>query len=381
MIRFEAVTKRYGDTVAVDALDLEAATGQITVLVGPSGCGKTTSLRMINRMIEPTSGRIWLDDRDTAKVRPAQLRRGIGYVIQHAGLFPHRTVVDNVATVPILLGQDRRQARVRARELLERVGLPAEMGDRYPAQLSGGQQQRVGVARALAADPPVMLMDEPFSAVDPVVRAQLQDEFLRLQGELGKTIVFVTHDIDEAIKLGDRVAVLRAGGKLAQVAAPAELLSHPADAFVAGFVGRDRGYRALGFTDAGTLPLDREAVAHLGDALVDTRGSAIDGWVLVVDRDERPQGWLAVGGLPEAALRGTVTPDLLNLGGTLADEAGTLRAVLDAALSSPSGRGVVVHADGTFAGTVTASQVLVRIEERGALVRRETIAARDPGSE
>jgi osmoprotectant transport system ATP-binding protein len=223
MIRFESVTKRYPDgTVAVDHLSLEAPSGQITVLVGPSGCGKTTSLRMINRMIEPTSGRIWLDDRDTSSVAPAQLRRGIGYVIQHAGLFPHRTIVDNVATVPLLLGQNKREARKRAVQLMEQVGLPADFAKRYPAQLSGGQQQRVGVARALAADPPVMLMDEPFSAVDPVVRAQLQDEFLRLQGELGKTIVFVTHDIDEAIKLGDQVAVLRVGGRLAQVAPPAD---------------------------------------------------------------------------------------------------------------------------------------------------------------
>ena len=305
MIRFEAVSKTYPDgTVAVDHLDLEAPSGQITVLVGPSGCGKTTSLRMINRMIDPTSGRIWLDDQDTATVPPAQLRRGIGYVIQHAGLFPHRTVVDNIATVPFLLGQDKRAARQRAMQLLEQVGLPEAFAKRYPAQLSGGQQQRVGVARALAADPPVMLMDEPFSAVDPVVRAQLQDEFLRLQGELGKTIVFVTHDIDEAIKLGDRIAVLRVGGTLAQLAPAAELLSHPADAFVAGFVGRDRGYRALGFTAAGTLPLRNEATVPLGLDLSDALRRAEDGWVLVVDDDNRPQGWLGLTGVAEDALRG-----------------------------------------------------------------------------
>jgi osmoprotectant transport system ATP-binding protein len=228
VIRFESVTKRFADgTVAVDDLTLEAPSGKITVLVGPSGCGKTTSLRMINRMIDASSGRIMLDDRDTAKVNPAKLRRGIGYVIQHAGLFPHRTVLDNVATVPMLLGVDKKKARKDAMQLLERVGLDTKFADRYPAQLSGGQQQRVGVARALAADPPVMLMDEPFSAVDPVVREQLQNEFLRLQAELGKTIAFVTHDIDEAIKLGDVVAVMRVGGKLAQFAAPAELLSRP----------------------------------------------------------------------------------------------------------------------------------------------------------
>jgi osmoprotectant transport system ATP-binding protein len=271
VITFEDVTKRYPDgTVAVDELSLVAPSGEITVFVGPSGCGKTTSLRMINRMIDATGGRILLDDRDITKVKPAQLRRGIGYVIQHAGLFPHRTVVDNIATVPLLVGQDRKQARARAMELMERVGLDLKFAKRYPAQLSGGQQQRVGVARALAADPPVMLMDEPFSAVDPVVREQLQNEFLRLQGELGKTIVFVTHDIDEAIKLGDNVAVMRVGGKLAQFATPAELLSRPADAFVAGFVGRDRGYRALGFAEAGQLPLIDERPVRLGQSM---RGS------------------------------------------------------------------------------------------------------------
>jgi len=332
VIRFENVVKAYDETVAVDDLSLEAPSGKITVFVGPSGCGKTTSLRMINRMIDPTSGRIWLDDRDTASINPAELRRGIGYVIQHAGLFPHRTVVDNVATVPMLLGVDRRTARARAMELLERVGLPANFAKRYPAQLSGGQQQRVGVARALAADPPVMLMDEPFSAVDPVVREQLQNEFLRLQSDLGKTIAFVTHDIDEAIKLGDTVAVMRVGGKLAQLATPAELLSHPADAFVAGFVGRDRGYRALGFAAAGSLPLAAEGVVAMGAPLRAASDQAVDGWTLVVDAESKPLGWLASGGLADSALSGSITPELLNLGGTLATEAGTLREALDAAV-------------------------------------------------
>ena len=374
MIRFENVVKAYDETVAVDDLSLEAPSGKITVFVGPSGCGKTTSLRMINRMIDPTSGRIWLDDRDTASINPAELRRGIGYVIQHAGLFPHRTVVDNVATVPMLLGVDRRTARARAMELLERVGLPANFAKRYPAQLSGGQQQRVGVARALAADPPVMLMDEPFSAVDPVVREQLQNEFLRLQSDLGKTIAFVTHDIDEAIKLGDTVAVMRVGGKLAQLATPAELLSHPADAFVAGFVGRDRGYRALGFAAAGSLPLAAEGVVAMGAPLRAASDQAVDGWTLVVDAESKPLGWLASGGLADSALSGSITPELLNLGGTLATEAGTLREALDAALSSPSGRGVIVHEDGSFAGTITASQVLTRIESRAADIRRDAVA-------
>jgi osmoprotectant transport system ATP-binding protein len=313
-------------------------------------------------MIEPTSGTIWIDDVDTSKGSSSDLRRGIGYVIQHAGLFPHRTIVDNVATVPFLLGQDKREARKGAMELLERVGLDPAFATRYPAQLSGGQQQRVGVARALAADPPVMLMDEPFSAVDPVVREQLQNEFLRLQQDLGKTIVFVTHDIDEAIKLGDQVAVLRVGGKLAQMASPAELLARPADPFVAGFVGRDRGYRALGFTKAGVLDLDTGPAAKLGSELSAVYGSTEDGWVLVVDDRNAPQGWISTVGLTPDQLKGQITSDMLNLGGTLAHEGGSLREILDAALSSPSGWGVVVDADGRLAGTITADRVLGHIK-------------------
>jgi osmoprotectant transport system ATP-binding protein len=379
VIRFESVTKKYPDgTIAVDDLSFEAPSREITVLVGPSGCGKTTSLRMINRMIEPTSGTIWLDDRDTSKVAPAQLRRGIGYVIQHAGLFPHRTIVDNVATVPFLLGHDKRTARKNALELLERVGLPPHFAKRYPAQLSGGQQQRVGVARALAADPPVMLMDEPFSAVDPVVREQLQNEFLRLQQDLGKTIVFVTHDIDEAIKLGDNVAVLRVGGHLAQFATPAELLSRPADPFVAGFVGRDRGYRALGFANAGEIPLTDEPTVAVGAALTRAKDLANDGWTLVVDDARAPLGWLCLNGVPDSALTGPVTEQALNLGGTLAHQGGTLREALDASLSSPSGRGVIVDGDGRLLGTTTASQVLNIIETQAAAERnRPTVASRD----
>jgi osmoprotectant transport system ATP-binding protein len=307
-------------------------------------------------MIEPTSGTIWLDDTDTASIPAHELRRQIGYVIQHAGLFPHRTIVDNIATVPFLLGDDKKQARTRAMELLERVGLDPAFARRYPAQLSGGQQQRVGVARALAADPPVMLMDEPFSAVDPVVRDQLQDEFLRLQDELGKTIVFVTHDIDEAIKLGDQVAVLRVGGTLAQLAEPHELLSHPVDAFVAGFVGRDRGYRALGFAHSGALPTHDEPTVKLGDPVPNATVL-----VLVVNADREPQGWIRGGA-------GTATEANLLRGGTLATQGGTLRAALDACLSSPSGRGVVVDEAGRLLGSLTAREALDLIEaqDKGA---------------
>ena len=365
MIKFDSVVKRYPDgTTAVDGLDLVAPSGQITVLVGPSGCGKTTSLRMVNRMVEPTSGTVWLDDRDTASVPAAELRRGIGYVIQQAGLFPHRTIADNIATVPLLLGWNKRKAKQRAMELMERVGLPAELGGRYPAQLSGGQQQRVGVARALAADPPVMLMDEPFSAVDPVVRAELQNEFLRLQSELDKTILFVTHDIDEAVKLGDEVGVMRVGGRLAQLATPAELLAAPVDDFVAGFVGRDRGYRSLGFRAAGDLPLAKEPTIALGADQADAAREARDGWVLAVDVDGRPQGWVDVRQLRPGA---TVVPEQLHRGGTVAKADDSLRAALDAALSAPSGRGVIADGEGRLLGTITAGEVVERIEaERSA---------------
>jgi osmoprotectant transport system ATP-binding protein len=365
MITFESASKTYPDgTVAVDALDLVAPSGKITVLVGPSGCGKTTSLRMINRMIDATGGRILLDGQDVAKVEPAELRRGIGYVIQHAGLFPHRTIVDNIASVPFMLGRKKKEARADAMELLERVGLDQKFAHRYPAQLSGGQQQRVGVARALAADPPVMLMDEPFSAVDPVVREQLQEEFLRLQGELGKTIVFVTHDIDEAIKLGDQVAVLRVGGHLAQMATPAELLSNPVDDFVANFVGRDRGYRALGFEAVGALPLDNEPTVSLTSSFDTAAKAAQDGWILVLDEARQPQGWLAVADGP-ASGSDSINPVSLRRGGTVAAIDGTYRTVLDAALSSPTGRGVVVGRDGKFAGTINATKVVELIESRG----------------
>ena len=353
MIEFRGVTKQFPDgTVAVDQLDLVVDDGGITVFVGPSGCGKTTSLRMINRMVEPTGGTILIDGRDVMAGDAAVLRRGIGYVIQQAGLFPHRTILDNVATVPLLLGWSKAEARTRAAELMEIVGLAPEMAKRYPAQLSGGQQQRVGVARALAADPPVLLMDEPFSAVDPVVRENLQDELLRLQGELGKTIVFVTHDIDEAVKLGDKVAVFRTGGILAQYDEPGQLLARPADDFVDGFVGRDRGYRGLGFL-SDELPLGVLSTVALGQP------APAGPWTLVVDAQNRPQGWLAAGDRIEGA---TVTDAHLVPGGSLYDvTSGSLRSALDAALSSPSGQGVAVDADGRVVGSVSADDVLTAL--------------------
>jgi osmoprotectant transport system ATP-binding protein len=256
VIVFDHVTKRYGDgTPAVNELSLEIGDGEIVVLVGPSGCGKTTSLKMINRLVEPTSGTITIDGRDTRAYDVNALRRSIGYVIQQVGLFPHLTVAENVATVPRLVGWDRRRIKARVDELLQLVGLPQQYARRLPSELSGGERQRVGVARALGVDPPVLLMDEPFGAIDPIARDRLQDELLRLQSVVRKTIVFVTHDIEEAIKLGDRVALLQQGGVLAQYAEPAELLARPASPFVTDFLGEGRMVRRLGLIRLADVPL------------------------------------------------------------------------------------------------------------------------------
>ena len=245
-IEFRSVTKRFADdTIAVDDFSLLIPSRKTTVLVGSSGCGKTTLLRMINRMVDPTAGTIAIDDDDIAGVEPVALRRRIGYVMQNSGLLPHRKVVDNVATVPLLNGVPKAEARARALELLDTVGLDRALANRYPSQLSGGQQQRVGVARGLAADPNILLMDEPFGAVDPIVRAELQHELIRLQRELDKTVVFVTHDIDEAFLLGDQVVILEKGAKIAQKGHPRDILANPASEFVANFIGADRGKRRL----------------------------------------------------------------------------------------------------------------------------------------
>jgi osmoprotectant transport system ATP-binding protein len=355
LIRFDAVSKRYPNgTTAVDELSLELAEGGITVLVGPSGCGKTTTLRMINRMVEPTTGTVSLRGQDIREVNAPELRRGIGYVIQHAGLFPHRTVLDNIATVPLLLGWNRKKARARAAELLELVGLPAEMAKRYPNQLSGGQQQRVGVARALGADPPVLLMDEPFSAVDPIVRAELQAEFIRLQKELHKTIVFVTHDIDEAIKLGDNIAVFRTGGRLAQFDTPERLLSQPADEFVADFVGHDRGIRRLSFVRAADVPLRDGTVLPVSSPVARAR-TADEPWVLVVDDARRPLGWAPVADLPESGTLADVS--LAPLGHTFSLVGDSARAALDSALLSPARLAVGVDADGAVVGVADVHEL------------------------
>jgi osmoprotectant transport system ATP-binding protein len=261
VIEFADVTKRFPDgTVAVEGFSLVMPARRTTVLVGSSGSGKTTLLRMINRMVDPTSGRVSIDGEDVAGRDPVRLRRSIGYVMQNSGLMPHFTVAENIATVPVLEGASRREARRRALELMRTVGLDESMADRYPSQLSGGQQQRVGVARGLAADPNILLMDEPFGAVDPIVRSELQQEVIRLQRELDKTVVFVTHDVDEAFLLGDQVVILETGAQIAQVGSPSEIIEDPASEFVASFIGADRGRRALRLkqTARGTVVVDTE---------------------------------------------------------------------------------------------------------------------------
>jgi osmoprotectant transport system ATP-binding protein len=359
LISFHDVHKVYADgTVAVDGLNLEVPKGTLTVFVGPSGCGKTTSMRMINRMAEPTSGTVVVDGADVSGVDPVRLRLGIGYVIQGGGLMPHQRVIDNVATVPVLKGQSRRAARKAAYAVLERVGLDAKLAARYPAQLSGGEQQRVGVARALAADPPILLMDEPFSAVDPIVRLQLQREILRLQAELHKTIVFVTHDVDEAIRLADRVAVFGRGGSLQQYDEPAKLLSRPANDFVARMIGAGRGYRWLQFLDANHLPvhdIPQITESALGDA------QPRDGWALVVEADGAPLGWIDASGVRKhrggASLRDSITSV-----GALFGPGANLSQALDSALSSPAALGVAVDKTGKVIGGVRAADVLAALD-------------------
>ena len=292
-LEFREATKVYDGSSepAVDRLSLEVPAGEICVLVGPSGCGKTTAMRMVNRMISITSGDILLDGRSVTERRPAELRREIGYAIQQVGLFPHMTVAGNIATVPRLLGWDKQRTSARVDELLELVSLDRGTRDRYPAQLSGGQRQRVGVARALAVDPPLMLMDEPFGAIDPINRERLQNEFLRLQEELRKTVVFVTHDIDEAIKMGDRIAIMQKGGRLAQYASPEQLLSEPANEFVEDFVGADRALKRLSLQRVREVDLWRAPLVREGEEAPD--GDFDVRFPLVVDAEGRPLRWLS----------------------------------------------------------------------------------------
>jgi osmoprotectant transport system ATP-binding protein len=362
VIEFESVGKTFRDgTAAVVDLNLTVPSHNFTVIVGPSGCGKTTTLRLVNRMLEPTTGRITWDGTPLRSMRKTTLRRQMGYVIQNGGLLPHRTVLENIGTVPALLHWPKKKIAQRSLELLKSVGLERKLAHRYPAQLSGGQQQRVGVARALAADPLVLLMDEPFSAVDPVVRSELHEFFLGLQRELGKTIIFITHDIDEAIMLGDQVAIMRVGGHLAQVGTPQQLLDEPADSFVEGFVGRDRGFRSLSFQPASVLSLERVKVVR------DVETASGLGPVLVVDGDARPVGWA------DPQRPGGVFP----LGSTFSPETDSLRVALDSALTSLHGLAVAVTADTRrYAGVVSADTILAKVKDVRVSIA-ESIAIRE----
>ncbi|MGZ8527168.1 MAG: betaine/proline/choline family ABC transporter ATP-binding protein [Candidatus Limnocylindrales bacterium] len=368
-VEFRHVTKRYdagrkGTPGAVNDLSFEVPAGKICVLVGPSGCGKTTSLKMVNRLIEPTSGQILIDGVDAATRDVTELRRGIGYVIQSTGLFPHQTIGENVAVVPRLLGWDAPRLRERIDELLGLVGLdPARHRDRYPSQLSGGERQRVGVARALAADPPVMLMDEPFGAVDPIVRERLPDEFLRLQDELAKTILFVTHDIDEAIKMGDLVAVMQAGGLLAQYGTPDDILSNPASDFVARFVGADRGLKRLSLSRVGELGLRPAITVLLGDDVRAARDAAPGrprGYALLVDGDDRPIGWLDLARLPAD---GRLDADLARPSSPLITARTSLRDALSMLLDAAVQVAIVVDDAGAVRGLVTADMIAERMRD------------------
>ncbi|WP_275463578.1 ABC transporter ATP-binding protein [Streptomyces noursei] len=378
MIRFEHVTKRYADgTTAVDDLSFEVAEGELITLVGPSGCGKTTTMKMVNRLIEPTDGRILLDGEDVADADPVELRRRIGYVIQQVGLFPHKTVLDNTATVPHLLGRPRKAARARAAELLDLVGLdPAVYGDRYPDQLSGGQRQRVGVARALAADPPVLLMDEPFGAVDPVVREHLQNEFLRLQSTLHKTVLFVTHDIEEAVRLGDRIAVY-GSGRIEQLDTPATVLGAPATPYTAEFVGADRGLKRLAVTPVEATDLDEPPVVRLDDPAAraaDALTAAGAPWAVVLDADGAPYGWVAADALaaPEgpATDRSATVRDLARPMAASVPLGTPLRQALSTLLQHDAGWLAVLDGD-RYRGVLTPARL------HGALRRATTADATD----
>jgi osmoprotectant transport system ATP-binding protein len=361
MISLRDVEKQYPDgTVAVHSLSLDVAPGEIAVLVGPSGCGKTTTMRMINRLTDPTAGRITVDGDDVSKVDPVELRRRIGYVIQQVGLFPHQTVATNVATVPRLLGWDRPKVAKRVEELLELVGLdPATHAKRYPHQLSGGQRQRVGVARALAADPPVLLMDEPFGAVDPVARDRLQVEFLRLQEQVRKTVVFVTHDVDEAIRLGDRIAVMREGGHLEQYAEPATLLSEPTSPYVAEFVGAERTLRRLSVAPVTRSQLVTWPTVRPDSSLADcvsVMDRADAAWA-VVDGDAAP-AWLSRSAATgSGAARDRAEPAAAV---TIGD---SLEKAL-AAILAGNAPGAIVRADGAYAGVLRATDVVAAARSR-----------------
>jgi osmoprotectant transport system ATP-binding protein len=378
-VRFEGATKRYGKTgaAAVDGLSLEVPAGEICVFVGPSGCGKTTAMRMVNRTVEMTAGDILVGGSSVREREPAQLRREIGYVIQQIGLFPHRTIAENIAAVPQLLGWTKERTRARVAELLELIGLDPELGERYPAQLSGGQQQRAGVARALAADPLVMLMDEPFGAIDPINRERLQNEFLRLQAQVQKTVLFVTHDIDEAIKMGDRIAVMREGGRVEQYATPAELLMAPATEFVEDFVGADRALKRLALMRVADIDLWEAPLAYVGQATAEVRAKLAAPEVevpypLLVDGERRPLGWLSERDLAADVVPGRPDSPL----GPLLELDDVMRDALADLLQGEAQYAAVADAEGRIAGVLSVeiiSEFLAspkaKSDEHGAVER------------
>jgi len=380
-VSFEDVTKVYdgAERPAIDGLSLEVPAGEICVFVGPSGCGKTTAMRMVNRMVEITSGDITVGGRSVRDRSPSELRREIGYVIQQTGLFPHRTIADNIATVPRLLGWDRERTAMRVRELMKLISLDEDLADRYPAQLSGGQQQRAGVARALAADPGVMLMDEPFGAVDPINRERLQNEFLRLQAEVRKTILFVTHDIDEAIKMGDRVAVMRQGGHLAQFATPPELLLAPADDFVEDFVGADRALKRLSLMRVSDIDLWEAPLAFVGQSTADVRAK-LDGaevpHALLVDSERRPLGWLSESDLaaPVVPAKPDSSPE------PLLDRDDVMRDALSDLMQAESLYAPVVDPQGRIDGVLSVEIISEFLHSDEALVEEHAAAERPVAS-
>ena len=364
MIRLEELTKRFPgqDQPAVEELTMDIREGEIVVFVGPSGCGKTTTMKMINRIIEPSSGRIFLEGEDVTNVNPDNLRRRMGYVIQQIGLFPHLTIADNIATVPRMLGWDKKRTSERIDELLETVGIDNSYRNRYPKELSGGQRQRIGVARAMAADPPVLLMDEPFGAIDPITRDRLQDEFLRLQQEIKKTIVFVTHDIDEAIKMGDRIAILRDRSRIAQYDTPERILTDPADEFVEDFIGSGASIKRLSLSRVSDIQTADWPVARLTDGHDEVRQkmrSSGKDHVLLLDDRNRPKRWVSMedieqNGIPLAEAGWPAV--------AIVEANSSLYNTLDTMITSYKGSAIVVDEDGTYQGVVDFSTVLGAID-------------------
>ncbi|WP_053741600.1 ABC transporter ATP-binding protein [Streptomyces sp. NRRL WC-3618] len=378
-IEVENLTKRYPGSSgpSVDNVSMEIKAGETVVLVGPSGCGKSTTLKMINRLIEPSGGRIRIGGEDVTDMDPVRLRRRIGYAIQSSGLFPHMTVAQNIALVPRMTGWPAGRIKARVAEMLDLVGLdPGEFHDRYPRQLSGGQQQRVGVARALAADPPVLLMDEPFGAVDPVTREHLQDELIRLQRELHKTIVFVTHDFDEAIKLGDRIAVLRERSHIAQFDTPEAILTHPADDFVSGFVGAGAALKRLNLTRVRNVEITDRPTVTVGDPLQEVFNklrSSRTNEILLLDKRRRPYRWLRRGDLMRA--RGSLARAGTPVSGTVTRDA-TLRDALEAVLTDHAGRVAVTGWRGEYEGVVDMETLMHSVRELLHADRLEAVRGR-----